>query len=61
MMSHNEPVGVDGLTPLQRWFNHDAPYKAMCPKGLCVSYEHVIYCQECVGMVLVDEEDEAEA
>lgn len=44
---HDQTVGVDGLTCYQRWINHDAPYKAECDHGLCVSYEHPIDCSKC--------------
>jgi hypothetical protein len=40
-------IGVDGLTPYQRWEKHDAPFKAQCPDGLCVSYKNVIDCKGC--------------
>lgn len=34
---------------LKRWKDSDAPYKAQCAVGLCISYYHPINCQECLA------------
>ena len=33
--------------PYQRWITSEAPFKAMCPDGLCISFEHIIDCKTC--------------
>lgn len=44
---HDPTIGVDGFTCYQRWERSDAPYKAECKGGLCISYYHKIDCDEC--------------
>jgi hypothetical protein len=46
---HDPMIGVDGLTMYQRWLKSDAPYKAECRNGLCISFYHPIDCNDCDG------------
>lgn len=44
---HDPTIGSDGLTCYQRWERSDAPFKAECGCGLCISYYHPIDCKGC--------------
>jgi len=42
-----KPVNLYLYNAEQAWMESDAPYKARCPHGLCISYHQPIYCIYC--------------